>query len=172
MQAIFFDRDGTLGESSNIEFPTQFHPFPQIKDIFLFIKSLNIKVFILTNQSCIARGKDNGYDFAREFRAYGADDWFICPHDTGDRCNCRKPATGLLEQAKEKYNLDLSDCLVVGDRDTDVLCGKKMGCKTMLVLTGRGKECVDKGFNQYDYVLNSVLDIPAWFRTNYKVSNF
>ena len=168
MQAIFFDRDGTMGESANIEFPTQFKPFEQIKNIFWYIKSLNIKVFIITNQSCIARGKDGGYDFAREFRDYGADDWFICPHDKEDHCHCRKPETGLLEQAKAKYNLSMKNCLVVGDRDTDILCGKAMGCKTMLVLTGRGRQYIEQGFNQFDYLLESVIHFPAWLQRNIK----
>lgn len=140
-EAVFFDRDGTLGENANIEFPKDFVPFEGIKNVFEEIKGKGIKVFIFTNQSCIARKKDFGYDFAKEFISYGADDWFICPHDAQDNCPCRKPKNSLLLKAREKYGLNLNNCFVVGDRWTDIQSGLSVNAKTILVRTGRGKDC-------------------------------
>ena len=140
IQAVFFDRDGTLGQRANVEFPTDFEPFPDVKEVFSKIKALGIKVFIFTNQSCIARKKDFGYDFVKEFILYGADDWFICPHDNADNCNCRKPKSGLLLDAQKKHKLDLTQCVVVGDRWTDIQSGLNVGAKTILVRSGRGRE--------------------------------
>ena len=143
LEAVFVDRDGTLGASSEVIYPHTFEPFPYVADCIKQLKAAGIKVFIFSNQSCIARGKDNGYDFEKEFKGYGADDWFVCPHDDGDNCDCRKPKTGLLLKAREKYGLDMSRCAVIGDRWSDMLPGGLLGMKLILVLTGRGHEAMN-----------------------------
>lgn len=141
-KTVFIDRDGTMGGAYYVATPQEYFPYEGTAEAFRILKQNGFRVFVFTNQSCIARGKDGGYDFADEFRKIGADDWFICPHDDSDGCNCRKPKTGLLEQAKEKYNLDLNECYVIGDRWSDMVSGGKMGCKLILVMTGRGAESV------------------------------
>lgn len=137
-QAVFFDRDGTLGRSQVVRVPTDVELLEGIAETFAALKAAGLKVFIVTNQSCIARGLDNGYDFAKEFRSYGADGWYICPHDTQDGCDCRKPKNGLLLQAQRENGLDLTRCIMVGDRRTDVLCGQSVGALGFLVRTGKG----------------------------------
>ena len=140
LQAVFFDRDGTLGVGCD-DAPQSVVMLDYAAETLRRFKARGVKVFIFTNQSCIARKKDNGYDFAAEFAAVGADDWFICPHDTPDNCDCRKPKNGLLKQAEQKYGLDLTKCAVVGDRWTDIECGQSVGARTVLVRTGRGAFC-------------------------------
>lgn len=140
MKAVFIDRDGTMGGGYYVEYPTDYYEYEGTREAFEKLRQNGLFSIIFTNQSCIARGKDGGYDFAAEFRDIGADDWFICPHDTADGCNCRKPKTGLLEQAQNKYGLNFEDCYVIGDRWSDMAAGGKTGCKLVLVLTGRGKE--------------------------------
>lgn len=140
MKAVFIDRDGTMGGDYYVEYPDEYYPYEGTKEAFQILNSNGFYPIIFTNQSCIARGKDKGYDFANEFKEIGAKDWFICPHDNGDNCNCRKPKTGLLEQAKAKYSLNMDECYVIGDRWSDMLSGGRMGCKLILVLTGRGEE--------------------------------
>jgi D-glycero-D-manno-heptose 1,7-bisphosphate phosphatase len=49
-------------------------------------------------------------------------------------CNCRKPGFFFLEEAKRKYSLDMSLCWMVGDRDSDIICGAKAGVRTVLIL--------------------------------------
>jgi phosphoglycolate phosphatase-like HAD superfamily hydrolase len=73
-------------------------------------------------------------------------------------CGCRKPKIGLLLQAKEKYNLDLSNSIFVGDSTMDIQTGKNAGCKTVLVLTGnKGK---DKIFDvKPDCIINNLSEI-------------
>ncbi len=45
-----------------------------------------------------------------------------------------KPQTKYVEAFLKKYEVNVSDCVLVGDRPlTDILCGKKLGCKTILV---------------------------------------
>jgi len=137
---LLIDRDGTMGGGYYVKYPTDYSPYPGTAEAFARLKEHGFPLMIVTNQSCIARGLDGGYDFAAEFRAIGADDWFICPHDTPDRCHCRKPETGLIEQARDKHHLDLPSCYMIGDRWSDMLAGGRMGMRLILVMTGRGEE--------------------------------
>ena len=167
MKAVFIDRDGTMGGSYYVEFPQDYYAYEGTKEAFDLLNENGFLPMIFTNQSCIARGKDGGYDFAAEFKEIGARDWFICPHDDADNCNCRKPKTGLLEQAKNKYNLDMKDCYVIGDRWSDMASGGKMGCKLILVLTGRGKEslgCDREKWAEYEpiYIAKNLYEAALW----------
>ena len=140
MKAVFIDRDGTMGGGYYVEYPTDYSEYAGTRRAFALLKEHGFVPMVFTNQSCIARGKDLGYDFAAEFESIGAADWFICPHDDGDNCNCRKPKTGLLEAARDKYNLNMEECYVIGDRWSDMAAGGAMGCNLILVMTGRGDE--------------------------------
>ncbi len=139
IKCILFDRDGTLGELSDVRFPETFRPFADIQKTFAAIKSKGYLVGIITNQSSIARGTAKNYDYASEFASYGVDVWKICPHDTADQCNCRKPKSGLLFAAAKELNISPSECLIVGDRLSDILCAKNVEASAALVLTGYGE---------------------------------
>ena len=65
------------------------------------------------------------------------DDVFLCPHHPDDNCSCRKPKPGLLLQAAEKYKLDLTQCLFIGDSVTDFQAAAAVGCQSILVKSGR-----------------------------------
>ncbi len=138
-KCILFDRDGTLGELKDKRFPESFTPFCDIKEVFEKIKARGYLVGLISNQSSIARGTAGDYDFDEEFRSYGADIWAICPHDTPDQCNCRKPKSGLLIQIAKKLTLPFENFTVVGDRISDVLCAKNVGANAAIVLTGYGQ---------------------------------
>ncbi len=167
MKAVFIDRDGTMGGAYYVEYPTDYSEYEGTREAFCLLKKYGFAPIIFTNQSCIARGKDLGYDFAAEFEDIGAVDWFICPHDDKDNCNCRKPKTGLLEQAAEKYSLDLSGCYVIGDRWSDMAAGGAMGCRLILVMTGRGEESLGidrEKWSEYspDFVAENLLEAAKW----------
>ena len=142
MKAVFIDRDGTMGGGYNVEYPWDYAPYRNTAAGFRLLRENGFTPMIFTNQSCIARGKDRNYDFAAEFRAIGAFDWFICPHDAGDCCDCRKPKPGLLFRAQEKYGIDLTQSYVIGDRWSDMAAGGAAGCRLILVKTGRGQEAL------------------------------
>lgn len=151
---IFFDRDGTLGELSDIRYPQTIKFFSDMQSTIDLLKKKGYKLFIASNQSCIARGTDGGYDYGAEFAKIGFDDWFICPHDKYDDCSCRKPKTGLLDAAINKYGLVREECVIVGDRDTDVKCGKDAKIKTILLSNGK------IGYSQKpDYVINNLTEL-------------
>lgn len=69
----------------------------------------------------------------------------------GENCTCRKPRIGMLLEASNKYNLDLSKCIVIGDRWTDMLAAEEAGSFKILVQTGSGKESLQKFHNKEYY---------------------
>ncbi len=164
---LLIDRDGTMGGDYYVKYPQDYYPYEGTREAFRLLREAGFPLMIITNQSCIARGLDGGYDFAAEFRDIGADDWFICPHDTPDHCHCRKPETGLLELARDKHGLDLTKCYMIGDRWTDMVAGGRMGTHLILVKTGRGMEslgCDREKWLPYqaDYVAENLLDAAQW----------
>ena len=167
MLYALIDRDGTMGGSQYVKHPWDYSPYPGTREAFRLLREAGIPAIIVTNQSCIARGLDNGYDFAREFRDIGAFDWFICPHDTPDHCDCRKPEPGLLWQAQRKYGMRMSDCYMIGDRWSDMAAGGHAGAHLILVRTGHGRYALkqDRGkWIAYDpeYVADDLLDAAQW----------
>ena len=62
----------------------------------------------------------------------------VCPHRDEEMCDCRKPETGLLENAEHKHNINLKGSYFVGDKLSDVECAIRHGCKPILVETGYG----------------------------------
>ncbi len=154
-KAIFLDRDGTINEEMGyINHLSRFRIFPNSFHAIRLINRANYLALIVTNQSGAARGY-TPVDFVEEVHAHltkemaknGAriDDIFVCMHRKDSKipelrvdCNCRKPKTGLIEQALAKYDIDLKGSYVIGDRLVDIEMGKKMGLKTILVKTGYG----------------------------------
>ena len=161
---VFIDRDGTMGGPYYVKYPTDYYPYEGTPEAFQLLKENGYPAVIITNQSCIARGLDGGYDFAAEFRDIGAYDWFICPHDSHDHCRCRKPESGLFEQAVAKYDM-------IGDRWSDMAAAGKMGIKLVLVMTGRGEKAlgVDREkWSDYDpiFVAKDMLEAVRFIITN------
>ncbi len=140
IKCLLFDRDGTLGELSDLRFPQTFRPFTDVSALFAKIKEKGYLVGIITNQSSIARGTAKNYDYAAEFSSYGLDVWKICPHDVQDHCECRKPKSGLLLAAAKELRISPLECLVVGDRLSDIQCAKNVGASAALVTTGYGEK--------------------------------
>jgi histidinol-phosphate phosphatase family protein len=71
---------------------------------------------------------------------------FYCPHSKEDNCGCRKPKTGLFKKALKKGNIDFRKTYFIGDNIRDVVAGKAIGCKTVLVLSGKVKSRNSKGW--------------------------
>lgn len=153
VRCILFDRDGTLGNLTDVRYPQTFTPFCDVRKVFSELRARGYFVGILTNQSSIARGTAAGYDFDAEFSSYGCDVYEICPHDTQDHCHCRKPESGMLLSVCKRLHIAPQECLLVGDRASDVACAKNVGARAALVLTGKGEsEC--------PHVLSDYPDVP------------
>ena len=144
IEAVFIDRDGTNGGSDEIFYPGEFELFPYTKKSLEKLKALGIRLYGFTNQPGISRGEATKDAFVREMMNFGLDDVFVCPHQHTDGCDCRKPNPGMLLEAAKKNQLDLSNCVVIGDRWSDLLAGYHAGCHKVLVLTGAGNETLNK----------------------------
>jgi D-glycero-D-manno-heptose 1,7-bisphosphate phosphatase len=151
--AVFLDRDGTVNEE--VGYLRDLEKFKLIPGAATAIRRLNeagLPVVLVTNQSGVARGyfpeslvHDAHERLDAMLRAEGArlDGVYYCPHHptAGNSsytvvCDCRKPATGLLDRAARDLNLDLRQSFMVGDKWSDVELGQRAGARTILVRTG------------------------------------
>ena len=163
---LFLDRDGTINvEPDYSADPDTFELIPGSAEAIREANDLGLKVFVITNQSGVARGLFREEDvvamnerLVEILKEAGAriDAVYYCPHhpDVGAPpyrkvCTCRKPNTGMLLQAEKEHGIDLASSFVVGDKCSDILTGRNAGCGTVLVLTGYGaselEECKKLG---------------------------
>lgn len=171
-QAIFIDRDGTIGGNDEVTCPCEFEPFPFVRKSLKLLKQNNILILSFTNQPVISRGEAKISDFEDELLSFGFDKIYLCPHLHGEGCNCRKPLPGMLIQAASEYNLDLSRCAVIGDRWTDLVAANEVGAVKILVRTGAGEKELKKFDNneffgkwaevQPNYVAKDLKDAIKW----------
>lgn len=143
-KAVFFDRDGTL--NVDVKYLHRVEDFIWIdgaKKAIKLCNDLGYIVIIVTNQSGIARGYYDENDvlevhswMQKELGKIGAhlNDIFYCPHHVDGviekykrRCDCRKPATGMLETAIKKYDICRNTSFFVGDAETDMKCAQNAG---------------------------------------------
>ncbi|MFD1204573.1 HAD-IIIA family hydrolase [Sporosarcina contaminans] len=168
LQAVFIDRDGTIGGTGHFIHPKDFTPYPFSKEALNLLKERNIKAFACTNQHRISKGEARTEDFYDEFMAFGFDDAFICPHGSTEGCNCRKPRPGLLREAAKKHGVDLSKTAFVGDvGSTDMLAAHAVGAIKILCLTGWGESSLTQYRHTWDnitpdYVADNLLDAVNW----------
>lgn len=182
-KVVFIDRDGTLIEDKNFLSKLEEVSFiSKSVDAIKIFKSLGYKVVAVSNQSGIGRGLITFEDVEKvnqfisdELRRKNADvdGIYFCPHHPDERCSCRKPETGLIKKAKEEHNLNLGDAVIIGDKLSDILLGKRMSAKTILVLTGYGKKEFEKIKNfkkdsyEPDFVAQDLFDSALWVKENF-----
>ncbi len=156
---IFLDRDGTIIEDSGHIYRLEELRFiPQSIEGLEKLQDVGHNFIILTNQAGIAKGLYHEQDYLifreemhKRLRENGIiiTAEYFCPHHKDGigkykiDCNCRKPKTGMLEQAAKDFHLNLRECWMIGDKDSDILAGKNAGCKTIHVLTGENKTHLD-----------------------------
>jgi histidinol-phosphate phosphatase family protein len=146
--AVFIDRDGTL--MRDVDYcgdPNEVAVFEEVSTALQRLKAGGYKIIVITNQSGIGRGYFNEKTYraveeedARQVGAGLIDATYFCPHSPDEACQCRKPAPGMVTQAAGEHSIDLSRSYFIGDKDSDVQCGRRAGTKTILVQTGYGGE--------------------------------
>lgn len=167
-KAIFLDRDGTICEDHGyLSDPKDLRIFPFTSEALRLISENNFLVILVTNQSGIARGYFTEDDFERvnqkileDLSNDGAsiDGIYYCPHAPSDKCHCRKPLSKMIERACRDFNIAVEKSWMIGDKAIDVETGINGGAKSALVLTGYGKEEVDKCKDKADIVADDLLD--------------
>ena len=92
---------------------------------------------------------------------------YYCPHHPDDGCNCRKPKPGLFLKAIKENNIDVSKSYVVGDRIMDVLAGKTIGSKTVIIPSELGLKELKESKANPDYIAKDLFDAAEWIINNY-----
>lgn len=171
-EAIFIDRDGTINKF--VDNLSRIEDFELIAGVGEAIKKINQSGYLavsVTNQPMVAKGflkEDELWEIHKKMEtvlgrenAY-LDKIYYCPHHPESgfpgevkslkiECDCRKPNVGMVNKAVEELNIDLAQSWMIGDSETDLICGKTAGCKTILLNQNNEK-------NQYaDYVFTDLL---------------
>lgn len=145
-KAVFFDRDGIVnfrivGEYINKE--ENFHFISDFLEVFPKIKSLGYLAILVSNQKGVGKGLmtseelQNIHNYMtqklREITGDTFDDVFYCTDVSTDNSPYLKPNPGMLLEAVEKWNIDIRNSWMVGDSYKDILAGKRVGVKTVLI---------------------------------------
>ena len=157
--AIFMDRDGTINlERGYVRKPSELKLIPRADSAIKKINQSKYLAICITNQPVVARGEcsfemlnsiHNYLDVILGKKGAYIDSLYYCPHHPDDgfageisslkkRCDCRKPAPGLLLQAADDLNIDLSNSWMIGDRTGDILAARGAGLYGAIVQTGAG----------------------------------
>ncbi|WP_296769603.1 HAD family hydrolase [Selenomonas sp.] len=145
-KAVFFDRDGTLNvDIAYLHRPEDFIWIEGAKEAIKYVNDKGYLAVLVTNQSGVARGfypeKDVKTVYAwmnNELAKIGAhlDALFYCPHHPDGKipqytksCTCRKPGTGMIDDACKKFNIDRSKSFFIGDSAMDMECARRARIK-------------------------------------------
>jgi D-glycero-D-manno-heptose 1,7-bisphosphate phosphatase len=151
LSAVFLDRDGVINQNrdDHVKCWEEFHFVSGATEAVARFSRAGVRVFVVTNQAIINRGIASGasieamHDRMRtELGRHGGlvEAVAYCPHRSEEQCACRKPSPGLLFELARRYAVDLGSAALVGDALTDIEAGQAAGCRTVLVLTGRGRD--------------------------------
>lgn len=161
--AVFLDRDGTI--MRDVDYcgnPADVAVFEGVGDALLRLKRGGFKVIVITNQSGIGRG----YFGEKEYRVVereverqlgngAVDATYFCADLPDSASARRKPEPGMIWEAQREHNLDLRRSFFIGDKATDIDCGKNAGLRTILVETGYGKNATDC---EPDHIVRDVIE--------------
>jgi D-glycero-D-manno-heptose 1,7-bisphosphate phosphatase len=164
IKTIFLDRDGVINKDSG--YLHKIENFKFINGVFEACQhydQLGYKIVIVTNQSGISRGYYSEDDFRNitdwmitQFNKNNIQilDTFHCPHIPGSGCNCRKPKPGMLLEAKKKYNINMLESWLIGDKEDDISAANSSGIfNTILVRSGHK---IDESRSNAKYFLDSI----------------
>jgi D-glycero-D-manno-heptose 1,7-bisphosphate phosphatase len=149
-KAIFLDRDGVINEAifreNKATSPRNMDEWVWMDGIHQLVEKLKAEgylIFVITNQPDIFRGiypeKTMQAFHKMVFDDLQIDDLRACMHDDEHNCDCRKPKPGMLLDLTKKWDLDLQQCIFIGDTIKDVQAGQRADCFTILI---------DKHYNQ------------------------
>lgn len=172
-KAIFWDLLGTLGGNSQTLI-TEFSFFKEAIPTLRRIQENGFLNLVITNQSHIAHGRFTMKVFEKNIQLLkkecinkGAkiEKIYVCPHKRADNCSCKKPKPELVLKAQADFDIDLNKSYVVGDTvKNDIGLAQAVGAKSILVLTGDGKESLENEQKKEnglspDFIAENLLDV-------------
>lgn len=160
-KAVFLDRDGVINanvfyaDSGEVEAPrtvADFNILPGALEAMKRLQDAGYLLFVVSNQPNQAKRKATRADHdaiqrkltaALDRAGIAVTDFFYCFHHPqgvepalSGPCDCRKPSPYFLNQARDAHGLDMAQSWMVGDRDTDIQCGRAAGVRTMYIAEG------------------------------------
>ena len=172
-RAVFLDRDGVLN-SPVIRGGKPYPPaglaevsiMPGVRKGLAALRDHGHLLIVVTNQPDVSRGRVTR-ESVEEINDHlmaelPLDEIMVCFHDNQDLCDCRKPKPGNILQAAGKYQIDLGNSFMVGDRWSDVEAGRRAGCRTIFIDNGylekspETPDIIAKNFSQaVEFILQS-----------------
>ncbi len=167
-RAVFLDRDGVINKTiikmGKPRAPYTLSEFAFIEGVEVAVRNIQAAGFltiVVTNQPDVARGwvemKQVELVNQHVMTTLSVNEIYACFHTDQDNCECRKPKPGMLLAAAQKWNIDLSESFMIGDRASDVDAGLRAGCVSILV--GSGAE--SSGITP-DYHCENLLKASEW----------
>jgi len=148
-RAVFLDRDGVICRNrvDHVKSWEEFEFLDGALEALQLLARTDLSIIVVTNQAIINRGivsaevvEDIHRRMVQTIQARGGriDRVLYCPHRPDEHCECRKPRPGLLLQAAQEMGIDLAHSYLIGDAWSDIAAGQAVGCRSLMVLTGRG----------------------------------
>jgi len=166
LRHVLLDRDGTIiVERGYLGDPAGVQLEENAAAGLALMQRQGRKLIVITNQSGVGRGY---FDLAQLERVHvelnrqlgeqgvRLAGIYFCPHLPAQRCQCRKPAPGMVLQAAADFGFEPRDCVVVGDKDIDIELGRRVGALTIRVTTGYGANA--DGVSAADYTVSNLLE--------------
>jgi D-glycero-D-manno-heptose 1,7-bisphosphate phosphatase len=183
-RAVFLDRDGVLnynvlnpatGEWESPHEPEDFKLFPWTIKSLQELQKLGFLMFLVSNQPSYAKGKTSLENIKAieqklhdilMFNKILFSDYLYCYHhpqgivpEVSRRCDCRKPGIKFLVDAGHKYSLDMRSSWMIGDRDSDIICGQNAGTRTIFIENREKLICPQKsGSNSPDFTVGDLRE--------------
>ena len=144
LKTVFVDRDGVINQerSDYVKSISELEIYPNVAKNIKLLKDAGFLVVVITNQSAVNRGivtpeminqiHNSIQDHLKKSGTF-LDGFYYCPHTPNENCNCRKPKSGLLQQAILELNIDLNSSWMIGDRDSDIEAANSIGCKAIKI---------------------------------------
>jgi D-glycero-D-manno-heptose 1,7-bisphosphate phosphatase len=143
-KAIFLDRDGVINIDKGYVYKKEDFIFaPDVFEVLRYFQSKGYLLFIVTNQSGIARGYYSEEDFLN-LTEYMTDEFakngvkitklYYCPHAPEANCPCRKPNPAMLTKAQREFDVDMSASYLIGDKASDIEAGLRAKVKNLIYI--------------------------------------
>lgn len=173
---VILDRDGVINYDSEayIKSPDEWRPLPGSLEAIAALNARGRRVVVVSNQSGVGRGLFSEAVLAAihakmvsaiEAAGGAVSGVYYCPHLPEDRCACRKPAPGMLEQIARDFGLPLTGVPFVGDKVSDVRAAEAVRARPILVRTGNGAKAAaelrDRPIEVYDDLAAAVSHMLA-----------
>jgi len=139
-RAVFLDRDGVINRRVIGDYVRHWQNFSFLPGVLRAVRALSaipVPIIVVSNQAGVAKGlmserdlRELTFAFTDAFASYGGriDSVYYCLHHPDKRCDCRKPRSGLLRQAAREWGLNLTECFMIGDSESDIIAGASVGC--------------------------------------------